>query len=221
MKNNYNSNFSYTEEELENQKKEALKEINKLHNEMIKERKKKIIITSLVIIASFVLFKIFIGQIDINSPNIANQHKNRLYQVSLNDEIVTVGVEEIETKTIIPFILYLKHTSSHSFLGKDSLNYKLGEKITMDVKSFECYAENLKYPLSCVSDSGNLIKKEKNDLEYYLHIKKNSRGEKVFYDGNFVNDLSDYLTEKGNYHISIEAKYKNVKSIIYFNLKIE
>ena len=66
-----------------------------------------------------------------------------------------------------------------------------------------------------------LIKKEMNDLKYHLYIKKNSKGEKVFYDGNLIDNISDYLDEIGSYHISIVAKYKNVESTIYFDLKVE
>lgn len=216
----YKSKFEFSEEELENQKKEALRELVNINNEMRKERKKKIIIISCAIIFAFILFKIIIGQIDINSPNVINQHKNRLYQVSLNGEKITVGVEEVESKTIVPFMVYLKHYSSHSFFGKDSLNYSLGDKLTIDIKSFECYTKD-EFQLSCVSDNGNLIKKEKNDLDYHLNIKKATKGEKVFYDGKFVENIGDYLNEPGIYHVSIVANYSHVKSTIYFNLKIE
>lgn len=216
----YKSKYEFTREELEEQKHEALKELIKINNDIKKEKKRKIITILIIFVVSFLLFKLFIGQIDINSPNIINQHKNRLYQISLNGEKITIGVEEVERKTIIPFIIYLKHYSSHSFFGNDSLNYKLGSKIVLDVKSFECYTKD-DFQLSCVSDNGNLIKKEMTDLKYHLYIKRNSKGEKELYNGNLIRNLSDYLTEKGSYHISIVAKYKNVESTIYFDLKVE
>ena len=220
MNKDYNSKFAPTEEEIEKQKQEALKELIKINNDVRKERKRKIIIITIIIGVSFLLFKLFIGQIDINSPNIIDQHKNRLYQISLNSEKITIGVEEVERKTVIPFVIYLKHHSSHTFFGNDSLTYKLGNKITLDVKSFECYTKE-DFQLSCVSDNGNLIKKEMNDLKYHLYIKKNSKGEKVFYDGKLIDNIGDYLDEVGSYHISIVAKYKNVESTIYFDLRVE
>ncbi len=94
MKDNNKSKYMPTEEELEQQRKEMLFEMNKLNNEFRKEKKKKIIIISSVVIIAFVLFKIFVGEINITIPNLASQHRNRQYDVSVNNTLIDVGVEE-------------------------------------------------------------------------------------------------------------------------------
>ena len=199
-------------------KKEALKSLIKVNEEIKKQKRKRMIIIVISILV-ILLFKIFIKEIDITMPNVQSLNNNRLYQVSLNSEKIFVGVEEVEKKAIVPFVLYLKYNSSHSFLGKENLKYNLGDNINLNIKSFECFADNIQ--LSCIQNKNNLVKKEVFDTKYKLYIKQNKKGEKVMYDGKFTNDIGKYFPEKGNYYVSIVAEYKNVISNVYFYLKIE
>lgn len=217
------SKFTQTEEELEQQRKEILFEMNKLDNELRKTKKKKIIIITSIILISFALFKIFIGEINLNFANIASQHKNRLYEVNINNTLIDIGVEETKRTTIIPFIMYINDFSSHMYLGVEdgrNLKYEKGNAVILNIDSYECYAKNLDTQLSCVNDSGNYKKIKTNDTTYNLRIKRLNKKETITYDGKFINDISSYLPENGKYRIFIIGKYKNVTSTIYFDLEI-
>ena len=58
---------------------------------------------------------------------------------------------------------------------------------------------------------------DKNWMKEY--IRKNGRKEKIFYDGKLIKDITPYIQEKGEYYISIDAKYKNTTSKLEFFIK--
>lgn len=223
MKYNNNSKFSPSEQELEQQRKEMLIEMNKLDNEIRRSRNKKIIIITTIIVIVFSLFKILIGEINITIPNLSSQHRNRLYDVSVNNTLIDIGVEETKRTTIIPFIIYINDFSSHMFFGEkdeNSLKFEKGNNIILKVDSYECYTKNDNIQLSCVGNSSNAEKVKTEDTSYTLRIKKLNRDETITYNGKFINNISAYFTEKGKYRVFIIGKYKNVTSTIYFNLEI-
>ena len=98
MEQRNKTNLMPSEDELKKQQKESQIEMNKIINEMRNSRKKKNIIIASMVIITFVLFKIFIGEINITIPNLASQHRNRQYDVSVNNASVDVGVEETKKK---------------------------------------------------------------------------------------------------------------------------
>ena len=216
-------NFTPTKEELEQQRKEMIIEMNRLDNELRKTKKKKIIIILSVVILSFILFKILIGEINITIPNLASQHRNRQYDVSVNNASVDVGVEETKKTTIIPFIMYISDFSSHRFVGEMDINnmkYEKGTSVILNVDSYECYTQNDNIQLSCVGNSGNYKKIKVSDTTYTLRIKRLNRAETITYNGKFISDISKYLTDNGKYRIFITGKYKNITSTIYFDLEV-
>ena len=184
------------------------------------KKNRKINETLLVIIIAVVaviIFFVFVGPITIYSPNFT---KSRLYQITLNDENLLVDVEDNEKKTIIPFILNLKRSTGNTYGDKYMAEFSLGEELILDVKSFECFTKENNH-LSCGRDNGELRKEEKNDVKYHLFIRKSSKGEKVFYDGELIDEVGHLLTEKGRYLFIITATYDDVESILYTNIKIK
>lgn len=173
------------------------------------------------------MFKIFIGELNItlDNNNPFSLYKNRLYDVELNSETITIGVEEYKKTTIIPFVLNLNIFSNHTFYQNDKdmyLKHNLGDHIFLDIKAFECYypQKNKKVATTCAKDYNSLLKEEVDDIEYNLLIKSTRKGEKIAYSGKFIQDISEYFTEKGQFLVRITATYNNVKSDIYFWIKI-
>jgi len=202
----------------------TIKEIYELENQIRKEKKKKQIKLVLFILLIIFLFKVFVGEINITSPNLFSQHKNRLYSVEINSKSISLGVEEYQSIINIPYVFKYNLFSSHKYNGEvddNQLKFASGEKLEININSFECFSEDSKYKISCVgiTNENNIVKT--SDTKYELLIRKTSKGEKVFYNGEFINEIEKYLTEKGSYSIFINAKYKNVKSVIYFIIKIE
>jgi len=217
-----NKKYKNIEEVLEEEelnKKEALKELNRLDIEIRKERKQKLIKIGLPIIVLFILFKIFIGEINLNLPIYYN---HRLYEVTLNDEFIDVCVDEYRNIPIIPFLINNNYHDFHCFhqhgVGIER-EFNKGDKIHITFDSFECLTED-GFKTSCWPYKSHNIKKETNDAKYSLIINRNYRGTTVIYDGDVVNDITDYFSEKGTYTINIIAKHGNVKSIVFFGIII-
>lgn len=189
-----------------------------------KERRKKIAITLISILFIFCTFKIFVGQIIVSFPNISNQHKNRLYSVYLNEKSVSVGIEENKTIINIPYIFKYDIFSSHNYNGDlnyEQLKYKIGDNLKINIESFDCFSKNLNTKISCVGNtSENKIVEAKN-IRYEMLIRKTEKGEEIIYKGVLINEIGKYFSEKGSYAIFITARYENVESTVYFNIKME
>lgn len=212
---------------LESVRRETLSELNEGNMDFIKDRKHKTIKFTVIFLVIFVLFKLFIGELNItlNNNNPFSLYKNKLYIVELNSEAITIEVEEYKKNTIIPFVLNLNIYSNHIFYNNDKETYikhNLGDHIFLDIKAFECYymSKNNKNTTTCAKDYDSLLKEEINDIEYNMLIKSTRKGEKVAYSGKFIQDISEYLTEKGQFSVRITAMYNNVKSDINFLIKI-
>jgi hypothetical protein len=216
--------YKNPEEMIKNQeenKKEAIKNLYKINNELKNSRKKRVLKIILPIIMLFILFKMFIGEIHLNLPIYYN---HRLYEVTVNEELVNVCIDEYRKKTIIPFIIYNNYVGLHCF-HQDNVEEKTnifnkGDEIHITINSFECF--NLTNDkMSCYPNYKNLTKKEAKDIKYSLRIVRNYKGETVIYDGDFIDDITNYFVEKGTHSISIIAEHGNVKSIVSFSIKIE
>ena len=216
----YKSREEMTKDQEKN-KNEAIKSLYEINNELKSQRKKKFLKIVLPIVILFILFKIFIGEINLN---LLVYYNHRLYEVTLNKELITVCVDEHRKTTIIPYIIYNNYVGLHCFHqdneGSTGNTFKLGEEIHITIHSFECFnSTNTK--MACYPNYKNSIKKETNDTKYSLRIVRNYKGETVKYDGKFVNDITNYFTEKGTYSISVTAEHGNVKSVVSFSVKIE
>lgn len=200
--------------------KEALRELNKSIIETRKERKRKHIKLIIFIISIFSLFKIFIGEINLNLPIYYNQ---RLYDVTLNKKLITVCVDENRKSPIIPFMIYNNYVDLHCFHqddeGTTTRIFNKGDKIHITINSFECFNSINNGKTSCYPYK-NQRKKETKDTKYSLLIQRAGGAAKVIYDGDFINDITDYFFEKGVYDISMIAKHANVKSVVSFSIKI-
>jgi hypothetical protein len=207
--------------EKKDENKEVLKELNKSITERKKEKKQKVIKIIILIIVIFSLFKIFIGEINLGLPIYYNY---RLYNVTLNEKLITVCVDEYRKIPIIPFIINNDYVDLHCFHqdeeGTKTRPFNKGDTIYITINSFECFNSINNGKTSCYPYN-NQRKKETNDTEYSLIIKRAGGAEKVMYNGDFVNDITDYFSEEGVYSISMIAKYRNVKSVVSFSIRIE
>lgn len=208
-------------EENKNLQKQALKDLQKADVDWKKSRKKKIIIWTTCIIALFIIFKIFVGQIILE--NITLYNKNRWYIVKINNEPTTVHVYEEKYTTVFPFILKIKSVSNTTFINGDmqinEIKVNKGDNINMTIESYTCSYEVYDMQMPCNSDKEKLIKTITNDTTYNLFIRRNKHQE-VMYDGVLINDISKYFPEKGGYFVYITGNYKNVVSYISFIVNV-
>lgn len=147
----------------------------------------------------------------------------RLYDVTLNKELISVCVDEYRKTSIIPFMINNNYNDLHCIHqddgGRRTRIFNKGDKIYITINSFECFNSINNAKSSCYPNKDQR-KKETNDTDYSLLIRRSGGAEKIIYDGDFVNDITDYFSEKGVYSISIIAKHGYVKSIVSFSIRI-
>lgn len=216
--NKNRSTFVSNEEELKKQQKKLLVEMNKLDNEIRKSRKKKIIIITSIILIIITVIKIFFGTIQLYNVFGASPSKARYYNVTVNNKQVDVSYISTKKIPIIPFLVnfnsvymgnsYIKGDDTGNFFYNDG-----SDKYIIDINSYSCYYENIQ--MECTNNEQNM--KQNSDTKYTnLSITRTTNPYKKIYTGKYIDDITSYITEKGNYHIEITAKYGLIETKIYF-----
>lgn len=216
--NKNRSTFVSNEEELKKQQKKLLVEMNKLDNEIRKSRKKKIIIITSIILIIITVIKIFFGTIQLYNVFGASPSKARYYNVTVNNKQVAVSYISTKKIPIIPFLVnfnsvymgnsYIKGDDTSNFFYNDG-----SDKYIIDINSYSCYYENIQ--IECTNNEQNM--KQNSDTKYTnLSITRTTNPYKKIYTGKYIDDITSYITEKGNYHIEITAKYGLIETKIYF-----
>lgn len=216
--NKNRSTFVSNEEELKKQQKKLLVEMNKLDNEIRKSRKKKIIIITSIILIIITVIKIFFGTIQLYNVFGASPSKARYYNVTVNNKQVDVSYISTKKIPIIPFLVnfnsvymgnsYIKGDDTGNFFYNDG-----SDKYIIDINSYSCYYKNIQ--IECTNNEQNM--KQNTDTKYTnLSITRTTNPYKKIYTGKYIDDITSYITEKGNYHIEITAKYGLMETKIYF-----
>lgn len=216
--NKNKSTFVSNEEELKKQQKKLLVEMNKLDNEIRKSRKKKIIVITSIILIIITMIKIFFGTIELYNVFGASPSKARYYNVTVNNKQIAVSYISTKKIPIIPFLInfnsvymgnsYIKGDDTGNFFYNDG-----SDKYIIDINSYSCYYENIQ--MECTNNEQNM--KQNSDTKYTnLSITRTTNPYKKIYTGKYIDDITSYITEKGNYHIEITAKYGLIETKIYF-----
>ena len=216
--NKNKSTFILSEEELKKQQKELLIEMNKLDNEIRKARKKKIIVITLIILTIFTVIKIFFGTIQLYNVFGAPPSKARYYNVTVNNKQVAVSYISTIKIPIIPFLVnfnsvymgnsYIKGDDTGNFFYNDG-----SDKYIIDINSYSCYYEN--FQIECTNNEQNM--KQNTDTKYTnLSITRTTNPYKKIYTGEYIDNVTSYIREKGQYHIEITAKHGLIETKIYF-----
>lgn len=216
--NKNKSTFVSNEEELKKQQKKLLVEMNKLDNEIRKSRKKKIIVITSIILIIITMIKIFLGTIELYNVFGASPSKARYYNVTVNNKQIAVSYISTKKIPIIPFLInfnsvymgnsYIKGDDTGNFFYNDG-----SDKYIIDINSYSCYYENIQ--IECTNNEQNM--KQNTDTKYTnLSITRTTNPYKKIYTGKYIDDITSYITEKGNYHIEITAKYGLMETKIYF-----
>ncbi len=216
--NKNKSTFVSNEEELKKQQKKLLVEMNKLDNEIRKSRKKKIIVITSIILIIITMIKIFFGTIELYNVFGASPSKARYYNVTVNNKQIAVSYISTKKIPIIPFLInfnsvymgnsYIKGDDTGNFFYNDG-----SDKYIIDINSYSCYYKNIQ--IECTNNEQNM--KQNTDTKYTnLSITRTTNPYKKIYTGKYIDDITSYITEKGNYHIEITAKYGLMETKIYF-----
>lgn len=217
MKNN-KTKVILNKEDMEKQQKELLIEMNRLDNEMRKERKKKIIIITSIVLIIIVVIKMFFGTIELYNILGASPSNARYYNVTVNNEQVAVSYRSTKKIPIIPFLINFNsvYLGNSYIRGNDDGNsfYPDGsEKYIIGINSYSCYYQNIQ--TECKYNDQTM--KKNNDEKYQLlTITRITNPHEVVYKGEYIEDITPYITTSGQYHIGISTKYGLTNDEVYF-----
>lgn len=218
MEKNYRKSSLYTEEEMEEMKKEAFREYTKSNGEYIKNLRKRIGIIIGVIIVIVTLIKILFGTINI--PNIFGYPSSnaRYYIVKVNNQQIPVSYNHRYRIPIIPFLINLdSHYLGNNYVeGYDGFTFydDGSNEYIVTISSNNCYYKD-KYQVECTKNTQQM--KENNDTKYTnMKITRITNPYEIVYEGKVIENIEPYLTKKGQYHVEITAKYGFNESKVYF-----
>ena len=150
------------------------------------------------------------------STYVTNRYNQNKFEVYLNNKEMRYYYHEDYSN----FFLVLASIGGHVLVFTQPNSIDLTNKIELTLNEYEVYN---KQGLRRSYDYGNIdpnweYKKVNNNLK--LEIK---RMDKTIYKGDYINDLSKYINEKGRYYIHIystrkDSLFVSVKTHISFNV---
>ena len=212
------------EEEVEKLRKDILFDLNKTKKEIRKEKRKKIIYILSITILIIAFIKIVFGTIYIPNALKYPFNKTRFYKVTLNDELISSEYFLTQKLPIIPYLVYLKSEYFDGYLVEgdtDNITYNGDglDKFIINIDSYSCYYKG--HQTKCKDEKQNM--KKNNDTKYTrLVINRTTKPAETIYDGEFINDLTPYIKDKGNgiYVVTIYANYSFIETEIDFDIAI-
>lgn len=150
--------------------------------------------------------------------NIKTSHNNLEYNISINNiNIDKYTVIENYNKVIIPYFIYYNDTTTNKYNSYTNTYFPKEEKYILNLKLYTCTKKKEK--TSCLEESTDKHDLKYKKTNYKLYIKYSEKEESV-YEGNFKEDITEYLTKTGDYHITIEGTTNNINSKIEFVINI-
>ena len=154
------------------------------------------VVISLVVIM-YIIFKITVGQIEIETTH---PFLNPVYKLYINEKEKGLTMEMKESTTIIPFTLSRIKIESLS-VGEYFSYINLDDGINISINSYNCYTSvgSKNIQTKCNGNDTNIL--EIDDVTFdkmtiYNRVLKGYNKKYMIYDGDFINDLSNIITEK-------------------------
>lgn len=181
------------------------------------------IVISLVIIF-YIIFKLTIGQIEVETTH---TFKNPMYKLYINNSLKGLTMTTKEYTTIIPFTLY--RTKLEVLVEGDMESHiDLEDNNVINITGYNCYTDNSlgNAKTKCLGyDENNNLEEIDNivfdSMTIYNKILKGYDKKYIIYDGEYITDLSKVINEKGNYSFVIKLHHGKIKTIIEFFIVVE
>ncbi len=187
-----------------------------------KNEKRRKVLTILGVLVVFVgVVKIFFGTIKINWLFPYPINRGRVFDVTVNGEQVKSICRINKRITIIPYLIYFNNRRSVYYI-KFSENQKgryegNTDKYILNVKSYSCHSKRTGVQFECTHEDREL--REKDDTEYIGLKIQNVNSDIIIYEGEFINDISEYIKNEGEYRVVITVRYEKLLTDVSFNIK--
>lgn len=218
------NNIEEVKKEYEPLKKEVEVEIPALDVEIKdtkKDKKRKIVYTTLpiIVITLFLVGTIF-SVVEIFKTFERAQYN--YYDVTLNNEPIHIYYEENFYKVVIP-IFYTQEESKSFYTSKkveDMTNeITIQDKYILDLKEYECYNNDKGHNVK-VSCGHSALSETKEEIELTKNEMIITYENKAIYQGEYIQDITDYLNKIGKYNFTITNKRNEISTEIKFVIEI-
>ncbi len=199
----------------EKAQKEALKELNKSLGENVKKRNRKILIILIIYIILVIIYQTIIGTLKGENPDflgfklipIRDVQTKEKYEININDyNNLGYYVQKSFKLPVIPFLLDMVDYGSDTIGDGETITIKSNDKFKINYKVFNCFSSYAGKLVNETCDSHTVKYEEVNIKHKIKIIKVEFPDDETLYDGEFIEDISDYLKEKGEYKIVLYNK---------------
>lgn len=201
----------------EKAQKEALKELNK-SLEVDRKKRKRIILSLLVVYLFLVIvYQTIIGVLPGENPDflgfkiipIKDIQTKEKYEISINNyDKLDYYIQKDFKFPIIPFLVDMIDYDSDSLGDGEPIVIKSNNGFKIKYKVYNCYSDYAGKLVNEKCDS-HTVKYEEIDIKHKLKIiKEEFPKDEILYDGKYIEDISYYLKDKGEYKIVLYYKKK-------------
>lgn len=213
----------------EKAQKEALKELNKSLGENIKKRNRKILIILIIYIILVIVYQTIIGTLKGENPDflgfklipIKDVQTKEKYEININDyDNLRYYIQKDFKFPIIPFLLDIVDYGSDTTGSGDPIIIESNDKFKINYKVFNCYSNYAGKMVNETCDS-HTVKYEEINIKHKIKIiKVEFPDDETLYDGEFTEDISDYLKDKGEYKIVLYNKKGFITTKVRIDIEV-
>lgn len=201
----------------EKAQKEALKELNK-SLEVDRKKRKRIILSVLIVYLFLVIvYQTIMGVLPGENPDflgfkiipIKDIQTKEKYEISINNyDKLDYYIQKDFKFPIIPFLVDMIDYDSDSLGDGEPIVIKSNNGFKIKYKVYNCYSDYAGTLVNEKCDS-HTVKYEEIDIKHKIKIiKEEFPKDEVLYDGKYIEDISYYLKDKGEYKIVLYYKKK-------------
>lgn len=179
------------------------------------------IVISLVIIM-FIVFKLTIGKIEINTTH---TYLNPVYKLYINEKEKGLSMEMKESTTIIPFTL--SRVKIEALSVGDYFSYiDLSDKINIKIIGYNCYTSVGEKNIQTKCNGSDTDILEIDDIKFdrmtiYNRVLKGHDKKYMIYDGEYTNDLNSIITKSGDYTFVVKLHHDKIESVLQFAIIVK
>lgn len=213
----------------EKAQKEALKELNKSLGENVKKRNRKILIILIIYIILVIIYQTIIGTLKGENPDflgfkiipISDVQTKEKYEININDyNNLGYYVQKSFKLPVIPFLLDMVDYGSDTIGDGETITIKSNDKFKINYKVFNCFSSYAGKLVNETCDS-HTVKYEEINIKHKIKIiKVEFPDDETLYDGEFIEDISDYLKEKGEYKIVLYNKKGFITTKVRIDIEV-
>lgn len=213
----------------EKAQKEALKELNKSLGENVKKKNRKILIILIIYIILVIIYQTIIGTLKGENPDflgfkiipIRDVQTKEKYEININDyNNLGYYVQKSFKLPVIPFLLDMVDYGSDTIGDGETITIKSNDKFKINYKVFNCFSSYAGKLVNETCDSHTVKYEEVNIKHKIKIIKVEFPDDETLYDGEFIEDISDYLKEKGEYKIVLYNKKGFITTKVRIDIEV-